>query len=76
MTLAPSLVLRQTRFVAALPARLSSLVLAVEDSAYGGDAGFAAGCACAEAALAGGELSVQRAAVAGLEEEIGMDRGR
>lgn len=66
----------KSRFVAALPPRLRTLVSVVEDVAYGGAAGFAAGCALAEASIACSALVGQRVAVAGLEEEIGMDRGR
>jgi type IV secretory pathway TrbL component len=66
----------QVRFVNALPSRLRSLVLAVEDVAYGGDVGFAIGCALAEVTAAGSALTAQRAAVTALEVEIGIDRGR
>ena len=66
----------KTRLVDCLPSRLRALVVAVEDVPYGGDAGFAIGCRLAEDSMAGSKLAGERAAVAALEEEIALDRGR
>jgi peptide chain release factor subunit 1 len=64
------------RLVAALPACLRTLVRAVEDTAYGGMIAFSRGCELAEEAMSGSLLAREREAVADLEREISLDRGR
>lgn len=66
----------KARLVSALPPRLRALVTAVEDAPYGGDAGFAFGCRVAEGRMSGCALEAERAAVAALEAEVALDRGR